>query len=102
MASYVNPRTNISHLEAMGNGYIHYHVNHSIEWINDLIPQLHTNTIEREWRGLKGYISHQKRTWDRAILNDYVNAFVLLRNIDQSVFYEVFMNILSNYVNNND
>jgi hypothetical protein len=97
MASYVNAKTNESHLEQLG--YTHFWVNHTTEWVNDIFPEIHTNTIERTWRSLKSFISHTKRSMSLEVLETYINAFLCIINSDKANFYSTFMDILRIYIN---
>ena len=97
MTSYVNNHTNESNLR----GYQHFWVNHTTEYVNELFPQINTNNIERGWRSLKTYISHQKRSLEANILEEYINTFILISNTNPSIFYQIFMTILKTYLNTN-
>jgi len=97
MASYVNTRTNQSHIEPLE--YEHYWISHKEMWVHDLFPSIHTNNIERSWRSLKSYISKQKRSLSAAVLDSYINAFVAMANSDQNSYFDIIMDIISTYLN---
>ena len=42
-------------------GYIHQTLNHSVEFVSSMNPEIHTNNIERLWRTLKNNVSRNTR-----------------------------------------
>ena len=71
-------------------------VNHSL-WFKDPITEIHTNTVEGNWSGIKPGIPPRKRTKDSISL--YITRFMLQRNekmhpllaLIKHLFYFVFV-----------
>lgn len=74
--------TNISRL-----GYTHHTVNHSIEFVDSINPNIHTQNIERFWRSLKESLP-QSNSFDRLQL--HVNRFVFEYNLKLRNAGEIF------------
>jgi len=55
-------------------GYIHYGINHSIEFVSKIDASIHTNTIERVWRGLKGKLREYK---PRKYIDEYISQYIM-------------------------
>lgn len=67
------------------NFLIHKSVNHSISFV-DFINNVHTNTIEGNWAGVKQDLPIQYRTKDRIML--YLIRFMIKRNRTEDAFEE--------------
>ena len=71
---YFNNRRNPPQSYLANFGYIHYGVNHSIEFVSSIDASIHTNTIERVWRGLKGKLRDYK---PKKYINEYISEYIL-------------------------
>ena len=59
---YVNNRTIPKNSHLKQYGYIHYFVNHKIEFVSALLETIHTNTIESLWKEIKTYLRKSRNT----------------------------------------
>jgi len=59
-SAYWNNRTSPPTSHLIPHGYLHLGINHSIHFVSDINNQIHTNTIERVWRSLKGKFKNFK------------------------------------------
>ena len=71
-SSYVT-RFGRSHLEE--EGFDHYFVNHSLNFVDPIKTFIHTNNIERTWRSLRTSISHVKRSLTDENIDSFLNTF---------------------------
>lgn len=100
MASYVNTRTNESHLE--GLGFKHFWVNHSEGFIDPLFRHIHTNKIERLWRSLRAHVSHIHRSIKEENVDSFLDTFMVKCFYGEEEFYDVMMHIFCTIANDNN
>ena len=55
---HVNCRNTIFESKLMHFGYVHRFVDHKIEFVCALFPNIYTNTVERLWRTIKDFIKY--------------------------------------------
>lgn len=78
-AAYVNNHTKKSKLEDFG--FCHEFVNHRIQFVSSLFPEVHTNTVERLWRIVKNDLKRTKVT-TKYVLG--IARFTFLKNLTQA------------------
>ena len=59
---YVNNRVTPKTSHLKNYGYIHYFVNHKVEFVSALLDAIHTNTIESLWKEIKTYLRKTRST----------------------------------------
>ena len=96
-ASYLNIKSNESYLDK--EGFYHFWVNHSQEFVDKFQPFVHTNTIERTWRSLRNQISSIKRTFAPGHVQQYLDTFMLKALKTSEEMYELMIYII-NILNN--
>ena len=96
-ASYLNIRKDESYLDQ--NGFYHFWVNHSKQFVDSYQPFIHTNGIERSWRSLRNQISSIKRTFTPKIVQQYLDTFMLKSMKSHDELYEFMLHSI--YIMNN-
>ena len=83
-------------IENLPNGYKHFTVNHSVEFVNKETGQ-HTNTIESQWQKFKQ--KHKQRYGThRGPLLSYMEEFLWRKKFDgPDVFFYFWSQIKENY-----
>lgn len=71
---YFNNRKNPPESFLQQFGYTHSGVNHSIEFVSSIDASVHTNTIERVWRGLKSKLRDYK---PRKFMHEYISHYIM-------------------------
>ena len=84
-SSYVNIKTNESKLEQYG--FEHFWTNHSLNFVDPYQPWIHTNSIERQWRRLRNKISTIKRAFSNAIIQSYLDSFMIKTRLTHEELY---------------
>jgi transposase-like protein len=94
---YVNNRTRPKTSKLEKYGYIHFFVNHKIEFISSLCPEVHTNTVESMWKDIKTFLKKMRNTskFMFAITRYYfakqiskeVQLDILIKNLHKQEFY---------------
>lgn len=76
-AVYVNTRSNPRASKLIKYGYAHFFVNHKVEFVSSLIDTVHTNSVERLWGELKGYLQkmHSANEYLFYIYRYYIATF---------------------------
>ena len=88
-SAYINNRTKESHLSDLG--YIHYVVNHSFEFVSQISNSIHTNTVERLWGCVKGYIRMLK---PKIYIDEYIAKFYLNSIYGKNTVYQKVLEII--------
>ena len=91
-SSYVNLKTNQSKIEQYGLD--HFWTNHSVNFVDKYQPDIHTNSIERQWRRLRNKISNIKRSFSGSIIQNYLNTFMIKSMMTPEEVYIFFTNSL--------
>jgi len=81
-----------SHLKNFG--FTHYGVNHSIEFVSSIDASIHTNTIERVWRGLKGKLRDEK---PRKYIHEFISEYIMEGWIAPEDRYFFIMSLLQRF-----
>ena len=91
---YWNNRRNPpqSHLETLG--YIHYGVNHSIEFVSSLSSHIHTNTIERARRTLKQKLRNYK---PKKFIAECISEFMIEAWVPKDERYYFYLYLIYKY-----
>jgi len=64
-------------------GFVHYFVNHKIEFVSEVSNLIHTNSIESLWSQLKKDLKKHRTTWSKyhlAIARFYFQKLFLMTN----------------------
>ena len=88
-----------SYLNIDKEGFYHFSVNHSQDFVDKFQPFVHTNIIERTWRSLRNQISSIKRTFAPAHVQQYLDMFMLKALKTSEEMYELMIYII-NILNN--
>ena len=91
-SSYVNLKTNQSKIEQYGLD--HFWTNHSVNFVDKYQPDIHTNSIERQWRRLRNKIPNIKRSFSGSIIQNYLNTFMIKSMMTPEEVYIFFTNSL--------
>lgn len=88
-----------SYTNILNHGYIHSTVNHSENFLNPANLNIHTQTIERAWRGLKDNIPKSSRYETRL---SYLIVYEFKRrtnwyNLKYEERFELLLNLISQY-----
>lgn len=76
-------------------GYQHFAVNHSVEFVSADDHEVHTQNIERFWRDLKGAIPKYGRTPEH--FPGYLHEFLFKREHDENTVHKFLEEISLQY-----
>ncbi len=77
-----------------GKNYRHYHVNHSIAFVDPDDPSIHTNNIERHWSYLRRFV---KRNVSLDSINLYIRNFLFFHHTTPNERYYIMINLFINF-----
>ena len=95
-SAYWNNRTTPPTSYLVPYGYIHLGINHSIHFVSSINNQIHTNTIERVWRALKGKFRNYK---PKKQIHQIISQFILESWISKEDRYYFMLYLLYEYNN---
>ena len=73
-------------------GYVHYVINHSVQFVSEFSNTIHINTVERLWGIVKSYI---KMLRPKIHIDDYLAKFYLNRLYNKPQLFNKIIQILS-------
>jgi len=76
-----------SYMGLSDHGFVHYSVNHSRNFVDPTVPDVHTQNVESLWSRLKAFFRRNKLC-NRVHLEDYLAEFVF-RATSNDVFIEL-------------
>jgi len=79
-SAYVNNKVFPKESKLVHYGYSHQFVNHTEEFVSQIFPQIHTNTVERLWKELKKDVK-MKHTRHKYLL--HIGRFVFMRSLER-------------------
>ena len=70
-------------------GYKHWRINHSLNFVDPDDREVHTQNIERLWRDVKEFVRHPGIC--SAYLKQYIARYLLLKNVSQKLHLHTFL-----------
>ena len=88
---YVNNNTTPKSSNLIQYGYGHLYVNHKKEFVSALLNTVHTNTVERLWGEIKGYLKKMRST-KRFMF--YIYRYYFAKNLTKENQFVILIKIL--------
>jgi hypothetical protein len=78
------------------NGYVHFSVNHSNNFVDPDDPNVHTQTVESRWNAIKRKLK-RKGTNVVKFLDEYLIEYCYKKKFQNGIFSQILLDIKNKY-----